>query len=204
MNFNVVWNKLVRRVIVAAAGSAAAMMPPAALAQDHSHGSSRPQQAVTADQQRGESALVDAVRIATERFKDVNVAIGEGYQLQFGCVSGSGDEGAMGLHFVKGPLVIDGKLEIDQPEIILYEPLPNGELRITGVDYLVDAATWDQANAGPPQLDGQLFHLFDSPNRFRLDPFYTLHVWAWKANPNGAFANWNPNVSCAAFSGSER
>jgi len=32
---------------------------------------------------------------------------------------------------------------------------------------------------------GQLFHLFDSPNRFGLDPFYTLHVWAWKDKSRG-------------------
>jgi len=24
-------------------------------------------------------------------------------------------------------------------------------------------------------------------------------VWAWKDNPNGTFANWNPNVSCDVF-----
>ena len=48
---------------------------------------------------------------------------------------------------------------------------------------------------------GQLFHFFDSPNRFGLPPFYTLHVWAWKENPNGTFTNWNPNVSCDAYSG---
>ena len=48
---------------------------------------------------------------------------------------------------------------------------------------------------------GQLFHLFDSPNRFGLPAFYTLHVWAWKENPKGAFVNWHPNVSCASFAG---
>ena len=37
---------------------------------------------------------------------------------------------------------------------------------------------------------GQLLHLFESPNRFGLPAFYTLHVWAWKENPNGAFVNW--------------
>src|SRR2546430_9366172 len=36
-------------------------------------------------------------------------------------------------------------------------------LRLTGADYLVDAATWNAAHDGPPQLMGQLFHLFDSP-----------------------------------------
>jgi hypothetical protein len=25
-----------------------------------------------------------------------------------------------------------------------------------------------------------------------------LHVWAWKANPTGTFADNNPNVSCEA------
>jgi hypothetical protein len=52
---------------------------------------------------------------------------------------------------------------------------------------------------GPPELYGQLFHYFESPNRFGLKPFYTLHVWAWKENPAGTFSNWNPNVSCDAF-----
>jgi hypothetical protein len=23
-----------------------------------------------------------------------------------------------------------------------------------------------------------------------------LHVWAWKSNPRGAFADMNPNVTC--------
>ena len=74
------------------------------------------------------------------------------------------------------------------------------KIRLPGADYLVDRAAWDKNHPGnPPQLKGQLFHLIDSPNRFGLDPFYTLHVWAWKDNPNGAFTNWNPNVSCDAF-----
>jgi hypothetical protein len=46
---------------------------------------------------------------------------------------------------------------------------------------------------------GQLLHLFESPNRFGLPNFYTLHVWAWKENPTGAFVNWHSNVSCDAF-----
>ena len=46
---------------------------------------------------------------------------------------------------------------------------------------------------------GQLFHLFESPNRFGLPAFYTLHVWAWKENPNGTFVNWHPKVSCDGF-----
>jgi len=105
----------------------------------------------------------------------------------------------MGLHFVNLSLVGDGEVDVTKPEIVLYEPTPRGGVRITGADFLVLAADWDAKHPGPPELMGQLFHLFESPNRFRLPAFYTLHVWAWKDNPNGTFVNWNPNVSCDAF-----
>jgi hypothetical protein len=68
-----------------------------------------------------------------------------------------------------------------------------------GADYLLIADAWNAKHPGPPELMGQFFHLFESPNRFGLPAFYTLHVWAWKDNPNGTFTNWNPDVSCDAF-----
>lgn len=142
--------------------------------------------------------LIAAVREATRRFKDTSVARAEGYQLHFGCVSGP-DEGAMGLHLANGALIADGVLNVAQPELLLYEPTRRGGMRLTGADYLVFAEAWDASHDGPPQLMGQLFHLFDSPNRFALPAFYTLHVWAWKPNPRGNFSNWNPRVSCDHF-----
>jgi len=145
-------------------------------------------------------ALVKLVREVTERFRDVRVAEAEGYALKFGCVSG-GDYGAMGLHYVNLSLVLDGVLDPARPEIVLYEPLPNGRLKLIGADYLVLASDWDSKNPSPPELMGQLLHLFESPNRFGLPAFYTLHVWAWKENPTGAFANWHAKVSCDGFDG---
>ena len=148
--------------------------------------------------------LMKAVRDATERFKDVTVAQAAGYALQFGCVSGP-DSGAMGMHFVNGAYVNDGLLDVTRPEIVIYEPLPDGRLRLIGADYLVFADTWNSAHAGnPPQLMGQLFHLFDSPNRFGLPAFYSLHVWAWKESPTGPFVNWHANVACRAYNGQVR
>jgi len=142
--------------------------------------------------------LIKVVREVTERFRDVRVAEAEGYALAFGCVSG-GDYGAMGLHYVNFPLVLDGVLDPRRPEIVIYEPLPNGRLRLVGADFLVLASDWHSKNPAPPELMGQLLHLFESPNRFGLPDFYTLHVWAWKENPTGTFSNWHANVSCDAF-----
>ena len=138
------------------------------------------------------------VRDSTERFRDVEVAEAEGYSLLFGCVSGP-DYGAMGLHYVNLPLVSDGKVDPTRPEIIIYEPQPDGRLKIVGADFLVFAETWHANHAATPELRGQLMHLFESPNRFGLPDFYTLHVWAWKDNPTGAFSNWHANVSCDSF-----
>ena len=175
-------------VVVAAASFSARVMAQS----DHAHAS-----AGKSDQS---AALVKIVREATERFRDVSVAEAEGYALQFGCVSGS-DAGAMGMHFVKGELVGDDVIDPTRPEIVIYEPQSDGRLKLIGADFLVFKDVWDAAHPAPPQLMGQLFHLFDAPNRFGLPAFYTLHVWAFKENPNGSFVNWHPNVKCESFSG---
>lgn len=166
-----------------------------ALTQDgHSHGQ-------TQDQKGKASELIRIVRESTERFQDVAEAGRAGYVLTFGCVSGP-DAGAMGLHFVNFDLLGKGVLDPTAPQIVIYEAQPDGRLKLIGADFLVFAAPWDKAHPGnPPELMGQLFHYFESPNRFGLDAFYTLHVWAWKDNPNGAFVNWHPNVSCQNFAG---
>jgi hypothetical protein len=197
--------RFARKFGLATIGALALMtcVPSLALAQGtHDHGAATPQQALTPEQKRQASALVEAVRQATAQFQNVENAAPD-YALVFGCVSG-GDYGAMGMHFLNGSLLGDGEVDVNRPEILLYEPLPSGRLQLTGADYLVVAAEWNAKHAGPPELMGQLFHFFDSPNRFGLPPFYTLHVWAWKENPNGTFTNWNPNVSCDAFAGQDR
>ena len=161
-----------------------------ALAQDHVHGNSTPVP----------SALVKVVRDATAPYKDVAVAEAAGYALAFGCVSGP-DSGAMGMHYVNMPLVLDGEINASRPEIVIYEPVGNGQLRMVGADYLVFADAWDKTHASAPELMGQKFQQFEAPNRFGLPRFYTLHVWAWKNNPTGTFVNWHANISCDAFSG---
>ena len=184
---------------IAVALMSGAQLP--ALAQAHSQMQAAQNAELTADQKSQAKTLLKKVRDATERFQNVEVAQADGYQLLFGCVSGD-SVGAMGLHYVNMDLVNKGEVKLNHPQIVIYEPTSDGRVRLTGADYLIIAEGWDKNHPGdPPQLMGQLFHLFDAPNRFGLPAFYTLHVWAWKDNPNGAFVNWHPNVSCQAFSG---
>ena len=153
------------------------------------------------DQKAKLSALVKIIRQNTERFQDVRQAENEGYKLLFGCVSGP-DYGAMGLHYVNMEILGKGEIDPTRPTIIIYEPVGNGRLRMTGADFLVFADQWNAKHGGgAPELMGQYFHYFEAPNRFGLPPFYTLHVWAWKDNPTGTFSNWHANVTCDAYAG---
>ena len=72
----------------------------------------------------------------------------------------------------------------------------NGRLRLLGVEYIVMAAAWHANHTDPPTLGGQVFHYNASPNRYALPAFYELHVWAWRDNPSGTFADWNERVTC--------
>ncbi len=92
--------------------------------------------------------------------------------------------GGMGLHYVRN---IDGTIDANDPEAMVYEVRPNGQRKLVAVEYLIPETEVDPAN--PPMLYGHMFH----PHSFL--PVYILHVWVWKANPDGMFADFNPNVT---------
>ena len=141
------------------------------------------------------AALVEQVRAATAPFRDVR-DVPTGYGPALGCVSGP-LTGAMGVHFINPSLVGDATLDPAQPEALIYESR-NGETRLVGVEFIVLFDVWHDTHSlqDPPTLDGQLLHFNESPNRFGLPAFYELHVWAWRDNPLGTFADWNARVSC--------
>lgn len=146
------------------------------------------------------TGFVSEVRAATRSFQDVTAAVAAGYVNADGaCVSGP-DGGAMGVHYVNAAFVADGELDVQRPEVLVYEPR-NGRLHLVAVEFLVDASLWDATNTGHAVLGGQLFHYVGAPNRLRLPAYYELHVWAWKRNPNGTFSDWNPRVSCVEYTG---
>ena len=102
----------------------------------------------------------------------------------------------MGMHFVHNELISDTVLDPLLPEALMYEPEPNGRLRLVGVEYIVFQDAWNAYHSAPPVLLGQQFHLVPSPNRYDVPAFYELHVWVWKHNPSGLFNDWNPRVRC--------
>jgi hypothetical protein len=132
------------------------------------------------------------VRAATARFHQTDTAQAEGWDLVDGldhCFENPG-VGAMGFHFINAEL-LDTELDPEAPEAMVYEPLPDGNLKLVGVEYIVPAEPWDVIGGGsPPKLLGQSFHLNEALG------VYVLHAWIWKNNPSGMFEDWNPQVSC--------
>ena len=133
------------------------------------------------------------VRNVTTRFRDIAFATaptaqgGGGYTLQFpaGCAA-SPNDGAQGFHYLNEGLV-DATVELLKPELVMYEPGPNGQMNLVGVDYIVPLAL----SPTPPTLLGVPFAPLGPPLNV-----WALHIWAQRPNPSGMFAPWNPKVSC--------
>jgi hypothetical protein len=146
--------------------------------------------------QASPATLVQLVRDGTKKYIDVNAATAAGYRPFLGCVAGT-DHGAMGVHYVNGTLVANLTLDPAQPQALIYEP-SDGKMTLVGVEFILDSATWLAANNNtPPVLEGQVFNFVGYPNRFATNSFFELHVWAWRDNPQGAFVDWNNEVTCA-------
>ena len=132
------------------------------------------------------------LRLEATRFQSLETAQAAGYGPVFGvdqCFSHSG-LGGLGYRYINANL-IDTKVDILQPEVLIYIPGPNGTLRLGAVEYVVPVSTWNATNTGWPQIMGHQFHLNSSQN------VYVLHIWVWENNPSGMFEYWNPMVSCA-------
>jgi hypothetical protein len=144
-----------------------------------------------------QNKLVETVRKATTQYLDVNNAVAAGYGRFLGCVTGQ-DHGAMGVHYVNGTLLSAGEINASHPQALIYEPTKDGKMQLVGVEFIVFAEPWLTSNSNtPPVLEGQVFQFVDSPNRFNIPAFFELHVWAWRDNPQGAFVDWNNQVTCA-------
>jgi hypothetical protein len=155
------------------------------------------------------SPLASAVRSATRQFQNLSAATAAGYVVQAtACVSGP-DHGAMGIHYANPAIVGSGTLDLTQPALLIYEPQSNGSLELVGVEYVLPLGLWTNGdssrdpNTPPPQgaampnMDGQQMNYLPQPNRYGQGNSFYLHLWAWRYNPKGLFADWNPNVTCA-------
>ena len=145
---------------------------------------------------------LSTARAATARFHQLSAANDAGYTVLvrdlagITCIANPG-VGVMGIHYVNGLALGDAVLDPAKPEALVYQPLPNGKLRLVALEYIVFEGAWLQAgNTSGPRLFDQPLKLIPMPNRYGLLPFYEIHAWIWQHNPDGMFKDWNPNGTC--------
>jgi hypothetical protein len=136
----------------------------------------------------GESVDRDVARAraATERFKAAEKAVAAGYPANEHCIENQ-PQGGMGYHYQNNSL-LDVTLDVERPEVLVYEKRPDGSFKLNGVEYLVPISAWKRDEA--PTIMGQKLKRAE-----RLGIWY-LHVWIWEPSPSGIFADWNPRVKC--------
>jgi hypothetical protein len=146
------------------------------------------------------SPIVNEVRRAVRSLSKYDLA-NYGKILRTPCVTGN-EFGAMGVHLINHTFV-DGILDPNKPEALIYEPQSDGRLRFVAVEYVVPKALWDELNPPTPglpdprpALHGHLLNFVASPNRYGIEGgFFEIHVW-FRDNPKGALTDWNPEVTC--------
>src|SRR5215216_4213465 len=149
------------------------------------------------------TAAINAVKAALDKYKDPIAAVRDGYLSTVGCIDfpGGGMEhgameykpGAMGVHFINMGLV-GPKLDSTKPQVLLYEPVGD-KLVLTGAEWFVPT----QVSKTPPTILGhQLMGPMEghAPIMPAELHHWDLHVWLWKNNPNGMFSATNSAVKC--------
>jgi len=131
--------------------------------------------------------MLTRLRTLTAPFQNFQAAGSAGWGTKITDCFSDPQQGGMGFHYGNTGL-IDGVVDIDKPELLLYEPLANGQLKFVAVEYIVPYTAWTSPQ--PPRLFGQNYHRNDA---FGL---WVLHVWHFRENPSGIFTDWNPRVSC--------
>ena len=152
----------------------------------HAHAGAGADVKLTNDQLK----VIAQVRAATARFHDVEEAVRAGYVVQYPAGCATSPSGTQGFHYLNPTLAADAVIDPLTPELLMYEPAPNGRLELVGVDYVIKYSTLPANTLPKPTVLG-----VDMMNN---DPLavWALHIWSRRPNPSGMFAAWSPDVSC--------
>lgn len=202
-------------VLITAATAAAALTTVASAQQPVSLASTRKETAAVP------AAELNAIRGATEKYRDVKAALADGYMRDPSnmCVTAAMEGaprqlGAMGVHYFRPDLLglagdkprVHGMgmhMDFMKPAVLIYEPQADGSQKLVAIENLVWAKPWKEAgNKEAPSFRGfDYYYMQDNPlteadEAHGFEPHYELHFWLYQDNPSGMFSPFNPTVSC--------
>ncbi|MDA1347523.1 MAG: plastocyanin/azurin family copper-binding protein [Chloroflexi bacterium] len=151
---------------------------------------------------------LDTLRDATEKYKDVQLALDDGF------VRATDEVPNMGAHFVNGWRSLNGEFDPAKPEVLLYVTDDSGEWELVGTSFVLPTqfAGLDHPEAFAGPLDNWHVHyqVCTGPNTISRSSTadecqanggvwaptlgWMIRAWVWVDNPLGVFNMWNPNL----------
>ena len=157
------------------------------------------------------------LRAVTARYHDINNAFADGFTVVAPGTCHNGDDGnPVGIAYVNIPRFLSPEVDQDEPEFISYIPTGDGNARLVSIAFTNRSLFRDTR---PPETPGYRAGIFPW-QQFVIPPFleevsgpfslfgqvarrefsgrwlYIVNVWPWAPNPNGMFADGNPDLSC--------
>lgn len=129
---------------------------------------------------------IETVRRVTADYQDLQAALDDGFVFLHPCEERPG-EGLVGAVYVHPERLMDGVIDPALPDALVYEPHESGP-QLVAAEFAMPFDLWQESR--PPELLG---HTFQPEEEFGV---WALHVWVWRDNPEGMFAEANPNVTC--------
>jgi len=161
---------------------------------------------------------LDSVRASTERYRDVEAAIADGFFQMTDEVPN------MGAHFINFGRSLDGEFDPTKPEILLYARDESERWELVGTSFILPTeqvgSDHPDAFAGP--LDNWHVHYSVCTGATVTSRSATheecraqggiwaptlgwmIHAWVWVDNPLGVFSMWNPEIPPLAEAGEIR
>lgn len=127
---------------------------------------------------------MERLRAAITAYDHIHHAQHDGYDNEV-----TGYRTQMGFHYLNASL-LDDKFEVEKPEILLYAPGENNNLKFVAVEYAVPISDINNPPPAPEGFKGDA-DVWEINTEFKL---WTLHVWVKLENPNGIFASHNPSL----------
>ena len=151
---------------------------------------------------------LDAIRAATEKYQDVRLALADGYEQATDVVPN------MGAHFIHDDRVLDGALNVEEPEVLIYDLNEAGDWHLRGTSFVLPwpivGDDHPEGFAGPldnwhvhydlcigSELDSRTAQAQDcveAGGEFIPTYGWMIHAWVHDDNPLGVFSMWNSNV----------
>lgn len=143
------------------------------------------------------AAFLSRVRVATDRYRDRQRAILDGYRPI------GGDFPGMGEHWLQIGILFSGRFTIEEPPVLEYATI-DGRPTLVGVAYALPLLAGEQAPPFPgvhawhehtgtvEEETDLLSQVMMSHAPMPAPRLAMLHVWAWLPNPAGVFSadNW--------------